>query len=125
MFVDLIHSPVALFLCYNLTSIFHDDLVRLEAAVAADSVTAVRRLDNLDTDAILAALGSTSSQGRKGTVCAQVFAQVAVPLIALVEHDAVLAVVTTALVGRANAFGDVVEVRSLAPVVFGVANESV
>lgn len=125
VFVDLIHSSVALFFCDNLTSIFHDNLVRFEAAVAAHSVTTVRGLDNLDTDTILAAFGSTSGQGRKGTVCAKFFAQAAVALVTLVKHYTVLAIVTTTVLRRANTFGYVVEVRGLAPVVLGIADESI
>jgi hypothetical protein len=83
--------------------------VRLEATVAADTVAAVRGLDNLDADVILAAFGSTSHQVSKGAVCAVSPPNVAVPVIALIEHAAIQTALAATVLWLALATGHVLE----------------
>lgn len=124
--VDFIHSSFAFLFGDDLACVFHDDLVRLEAAIAADAIAAVRRLDNLDTDAIFSALGSPGRQVGKGTVCAFGLANVAICVVAFVEHDSVLTRLGTAILWLAHTLGLIIEnVWHLFPDFFGFANESV
>lgn len=57
--VNCSHSSFALSLSDDLSRVFHDDLVRFESPIAADAITAVFCLDNLDTYIVFASsLGS-------------------------------------------------------------------
>jgi hypothetical protein len=126
VFVNLVHAALTLNLSDNLTGILHDDLVGLEAAVAANAVTTIRSLDNLNTNSVLAAPRSTGCEISESTVGAMLLPDIAVVLVALVQHDSVLAAFATTVLRLANALGRViVEVRRLAPVVLGVANEAI
>jgi hypothetical protein len=89
----------------DLARVLHDNLVGFETAVAADAVAAVTRLDNLHTDTVPAALLGALLQVLKRAVLAMVLAEVAVCVIALVQHDAILTVLIAAVFGPANAPG--------------------
>jgi hypothetical protein len=124
--VDFVHSSFAFLLGDDLARILHDDLVRLEAAIAADAVAAVGRLDDLDSHAVLAAPGSPGCQVGKGSIRAARLADVAVCVVALVEHDSVLARLAAAVLWLAYTLGLIIEdVRHLFPDFLGLANEPI
>lgn len=126
IFVDFIHSSFTFFFGNDLARILHDDLVRLEAAIAADAIAAVGRLDDLDTHAILATSSSTSGELRKRAVRAILLANVAVGLVAFIQHDPVLAALAAAVLWLAHTLGLIIEdMRHLFPDFLGFANESV
>lgn len=124
--INFIHSSFAFLFGDDLACILHDDLVRLEAAIAADAIAAVRRLDNLDADAIFSAPVSPGCQIGKGAVRAFGLANVAICVVAFVEHDSVLARLGAAILWLAHTLGLIIEnVWHLFPDFFGFANESV
>ena len=124
--VHLIHAPLALLFRDNLTRVLHNDLVWLKAAIAADTITAITSLVNLDTNAIPAALLGSFLKILEGTVHAETLAEAAVCVIALVEHDAVLAVLAAPVFRLADTPRcKVLEVRSLLPVCGSISNKSV
>jgi hypothetical protein len=114
--VDLVHATIALVNGDDLARVLHDDLVGLEAAIRADAVASIRCLDHLDADAVLAALGLALREVGEGAVRAVFFADVAVALVAFVEHNPVLAVFGAAVLLGAYALGEIAQVRRLLPV---------
>jgi hypothetical protein len=124
--VNLIHSSFAFLFRNNLTRVLHDDLVRPEAAVAADAVASVRRLDHLDSDAVLAASSPPSREVSKCSVRAEGPADIAVCVVAFVKHDSVLAALAASVFRVAHTLGLIIEnVWHLLPDFLGSANESV
>jgi hypothetical protein len=124
--IHLIHPPLTLFLGDDLSSVFHDDLVGAEATIAPDAVAPIARFYDLNTNAEPATLLGSILKELEGAVGAMGEADIAVRLVALVQHDAVLALVATALLGLADALRLVVlEVRCLLPVGASTTNESV
>lgn len=124
--IHFIHPPLTLLLGDNLSGVFHDDLVGAEAAIAPDAVAPIARFYHLNTNAEPSTLLSPILEELEGAVGAMGEADIAVRLVALVEHDAVLALVSTALLGLADTLGLVVlEVRSLFPVGTSTTNEPV
>lgn len=111
LLVFVVHATLTFLLCNNLAGVFHNDLVRAEAAVASHSVAAVGRLDHFDADTVLASLGTSRGECRKCSVGTCCLSGIAVDVVALIKHDSVLAVVATAVFRFANALGIVLVVR--------------
>lgn len=101
--VDCPHSSLALSLSDDLASVFDNDLVRLERAVAADTIPPVRRLDDLDTNVVLAASFSPLFELVEVAVAA-LSSYSAVTVVAFVEHETILTIVITACLLCAQAF---------------------
>lgn len=123
--VDFVHSSLTLLFRDNFSRVFHDNLVRLEAPVAADSVSTVRCLDHLNANTVFPALISPSCEICKGTVRTVLLSNAAVAVVAFVEHNSILAIVPAAVFGLADTLGHVVIVGGLPPNILGVSNESV
>jgi hypothetical protein len=122
--VFVVHASLALFLRDDLTRVFHNDLIRVEVAIAANAIATVRGLDNLDANTVLAAFASTSHEIGKGAVVAKLLANIAIVVVAFVEHDSVLAILATAIVGSAHTLR-VVEHWEFAPIVLRITNETI
>jgi hypothetical protein len=101
--VFFVHSALALGLGNDLAVVFHNDLAGFEAAVAPDAVAAVRRLEHLNADPVLVTPEPALRQVGKRAIGAVRPANVAVCVVALVQHAAVLAAVSAAILGIANA----------------------
>lgn len=124
--VLLIHATLTLGLSDDLTRVLHDDLVGLETAVAPHAVSTIRGLENLNTNAESTTLLGTLSQILECAVLAVVLANIAVGVVALIQHDAVLAVLGATIVGLADALRLVIlEVISLSPVGTGISDEAI
>lgn len=124
--VLLVHAAIAFLLRDNLTRILHDDLIRFKTAVRANTIASVLGLDDFHTNSEFAASLRPLLQSRKSAVLAQVRTNIAVGLITLIQHDAILAALTTAIFGRANALGLIIfEMRRLLPVSSSIANKSI
>jgi hypothetical protein len=89
------HPFLALKLCENLSGILHNNLIRLEGAVAANAVATVLGLDDLDSDVILASSLGPVLESLEVSV-PTLWTQPAVAVVTLVEHVAILAVLVTA-----------------------------
>lgn len=122
----LVHSALTFSLCDDLTGVFHDDLVRLEASVASNSITAICGLDDLHANAEATALLGPRIQPLESAVLTVLLANVAIRIVALVEHYAVLAVLSTPILGLANTLRLIVlEVISLSPVCSSISDKSI
>lgn len=100
--VNLPHTAFTLVCSDNLSRVLHNNLVRLEATVASHAITTIRSLDDLNTNSVLAALVSTSCKIRKGTVLAMSSASIAIGVITLIKHNAVLAALRATVFGSAD-----------------------
>lgn len=67
----------------NLASILHKYLVRLKAAIAANAIASIGRLNNLGSDSVLAAFSLLG----KCSACAEGFANATIGFAALVEQS--------------------------------------
>ena len=102
MLIDRPHSFLTLGLGDDLTRVFHDDLVGLKCAVAAHTVSAIGRLDDLHADIVLASsLGPLFKLIE--TSIPTLRTHPAVAFIALVEHVTVLTFLVAAGFRRAHA----------------------
>lgn len=101
--VILSHASLALGFRDDFSGVLNNNLAFSKASVGANPVAAVLGLDNLNSNAILAALGSSFMKIRKGTVVTELRANRAVPIVALIEHHSIVAVVATSSLFRANA----------------------
>lgn len=52
--IFLIHAAIALFFGDNLADVFHDNLVGFERSVCSNAITSILRLEDLDSNTILA-----------------------------------------------------------------------
>jgi hypothetical protein len=95
--VVLVHAPVTLLFCNDLTCVFDNDLVRFEAAVSAHPIAAVLGLDDFHANPILAPFASPLLEVSKRSIGTVGAARRAVPIITFVEHDSVLAGVVAAV----------------------------
>lgn len=115
--VLLVHPALALGFGNDLSCVLHDDLVGFESAIASYTVATVRGLDDLDTHTIGTTLLGAFLQVLERAVLAAVFADIAVGVVALIQHDAVLTILCASVVTLANTLRLVVlEVIRLAPV---------
>lgn len=118
VFVDLIHTAITLLFSDDFACVLHNDLMRLKAAIATNSISTIRGLDDLDTDAVLATFVSTCCKISKCAVGAVLPTNVAIVLITLVKHYTILAALSAAIIGLANAFRlEVMEVWRFSPVI--------
>ena len=122
--VHLVHTALTFQLSDDFSRVLHNDLIWAEVAVAAHTVSAVGCLHDFHANAVLAALVAASSKLCKCSILTVLGSNVAVVLVAFVEHDAVLAILGATIPRRANALG-VTEMRNFAPVILRVANEAV
>ena len=126
VFVLLVHAPFAFGLCDDLTSVLHDDLVGLKASIASHTVATINSLDNLNANAKSTAFLGSRSQLLESAIVTIFFANIAVGFIALIQHDAVLAVLSTTILRLANALGLIIlEMISLSPVRPSVSDEAI
>lgn len=93
--VDLIHTSITLIFCDDLTSVLDNDLVSIKAAVGAHTVAAICGLDNLHTNPVFATLASSVFEILESSVGTLLTAKGTISLVTLVEHDSVLAVIST------------------------------
>jgi hypothetical protein len=101
--IVLIHAPVTFIFRNDFSSVLNDDLISIEASIASHSIATINRLDNLNTNSILAAPFTTLLKISKGTVGAILTACSTVGIVTLVEHDSVLAIFITSTFGSAHA----------------------
>ena len=102
--VVLIHTAIAFIFRNNLTSVLNDYLMRVEAAIATNSIPTIRSLDHFDTNSVLATSPAAFLEISKCTICAVSTTSAAISIITLVEHDSVLAINVTSTVWSANTF---------------------
>lgn len=101
-----VHTVVTLLLSDDLAGILNNDLLRIESAVCADTVAAVESFAYLNPDAILTTSFCSLAERFEGTVSAVLGADVAIAIITLVEHRAVVASFIASRIGLAVAFGE-------------------
>lgn len=124
--VNLVHAALAFLFRNDLNRVLHDDLIWLKAAIAANPVPPVARLDDFHAHAIPAALLGAFLKILEGAVLAMRLADIAVRLIALIEHDAILAVLAAAVFDLADTLRrKVLKMRRLLPIGSCVADKSV
>lgn len=104
IFIVFIHSTITLLFCDYFTGIFDNDLMSSEAAIGPYTITAIRGLDYLNTNPILSPAFPALSQLGERTVVAEIPADGAVGVIALIQHNFVLAVVIATRFRAAYAF---------------------
>lgn len=100
------HSPLAFSLSDDFTRVFHNDLVGLECAVAANSVAAILCFNDLDTNVVLATDFGSVLKLFKAPI-ATVRAQPAIAIITLVQHVPILAIFVAASLLRTHTVGQV------------------
>lgn len=93
------HSTFALLLSNDLAGVLHNDLVRLEGAIATNPISAIRGLNDLYTDVVFASCLDALLQFLETAIPA-VRAKATVGVITFVEHVPILAVlIATSLFG--------------------------
>jgi hypothetical protein len=98
------HPLLALGLSYDFTSIFNDNLVGLECAIAADAVSAVGCLDDFHANIVFSPGLCPLLKLLKASV-ATVRAQSTVSIVTFVEHVPILTVLVASCLFCAHAFG--------------------
>lgn len=102
--VTTMHTIVTFFLSNNLARVFNNDLIRFERAVGTNPVAAVDCFAYLDTNVVLTASLCTFAEGLEGTIGAVIGADVAIAIIAFVEHETVMAIFIAATFGSTDTF---------------------
>lgn len=102
IFVAILHPLIALILCDDLASILDNDLVWFKRPITADAISTISCLDHFDPDIILSTLLVPLLETFKCPIVAVLGADVAVGVVAFVEHVAVQTVVITAEFEGAN-----------------------
>lgn len=102
VFVPVFHALFAFVLRNNLSCVFDNDLVWLKCTIASDTVSPICCLDDFDADVVLPALFVALLETFKGPIVAVIGADVAVCVVAFVEHVPVQAVVITTCVWCAD-----------------------
>jgi hypothetical protein len=105
-FVDLLHAPLALRLCDDLSGILHNDLVRFKCSHSTHAIAPIFGVQNLYAIVITIAFG-TSPEFCKRPVTAQFRGKWTVRVITLVCHDAIVASFTTAIFRITIALGGI------------------
>lgn len=124
--VLLIHSTFTLLIGNDLACVLHNDLVGFKAAVATHTISSVFGLEDLNTYAVTTSLLGSFCEHLESSVLAELFADVAVCLITLVQHDPILAVLCASVFRRTYTLGSkILKVRSLLPNCRGLADETV
>jgi hypothetical protein len=101
--VILRHASLALWFRDDFPSILDNNLACSKASVGANPVAAVLGLDDLDSNAILASLGPPFVEICKCTVVTKLGTNSAVPIVTLIEHHSIIAVVATSSLFFADA----------------------
>ena len=97
-----------------------------KAAVATHTIASVFGLEHLNTYAVTTALLGSFSEHLESPVLTELFANITVGLITLVQHDAILAILCASIFRSAYTLGSkILEVRSLLPNGRGLANKTV
>lgn len=117
------HPPLTLRLCDDLSSILDNDLIRLECSIAADTITTVGSLDDLNADVILAARFRPLLELTEIAI-PTFWTQSAITAVALVKHVTVLAVLITASLFLAHASGQL-ELLVCSPLFGSVTNKDI
>jgi hypothetical protein len=126
VFVYLVHPAITLFLGDNLARVLHDDLVGFEAAVGTHSITSIFRLEHFNTGPVSTTFLGTLLKILESSVGTQGLADVAVGLVAFIQHDPVLTLLCASIFGLTHALGlEVIKVRSLLPIRGSVTDETV
>ena len=97
------HPFLAFRLSDDLSRVFHDDLIWVECAVTANTVSTIWRFDDLDTDVVLPSGLGSLLELVEATVTT-IATQAAIAVVAFVEHIAVLAIFVAAGVCGTHAF---------------------
>jgi len=83
------HSVVTLVLGYDLSSIFNNDLVRLESAVGTNPIATINGLDDFDPNIILPASLATLTEVFETSISAMLCSDIAISFITFVKHEPV------------------------------------
>ena len=89
--VPVLHPIITLILRDNLTRILHNNLMWFEGPIAANAVTSICSLDDLDANIVFAPFLVAFLELLKAAVAATLGANIAISIVALVEHVAVQA----------------------------------
>ena len=89
VFVKLVHPIITFVLRNNLACILDDDLVRLKATIAPDTIPAIEGFYDLNPDVILTASLCSLSELFKAAVRATLCSDVTIGVVAFVEHEPV------------------------------------
>jgi hypothetical protein len=104
LFVNSAHAFLAFRLGYDLSRIFHNDLVWFERSVTANTVAAVCSLNHLNSNIILApSLGSLFELFKVSIAAFR--AKPTDAVVTLIEHVAILAILVTAGLWYASTLG--------------------
>lgn len=124
--VLLIHSTFTLLVGDDLARVLHNDLMRFKAAVATHTISSVFGLEDLNTYAVTTSFLGSFREHLESPVLAELLADVAVGIIALVQHNTILAVLCASVFRRTYTLGrKILEVRGLLPYRRGLADETV
>jgi hypothetical protein len=96
LFVYLFHAPLAFRLRDDFSSIFHDNLMRLESSHSPHTVASILGIQYLHTVVVAIAFG-TSLKLCKRPITTLLGAQSAVGIVTLIRHDAIVAGVSTTI----------------------------
>lgn len=103
--VLVFHAIIALILRDNLSCIFDDDLMWFEGSITSDTIATIRCLDHLDSNVVFAPPFVPFLELLEATIAATIGADIAVGIIALVEHMTIKAIVITSTSERTDASG--------------------
>ena len=105
IFVELMHALITFFLSDDLASIFHDDLVWLKCPIRPNAMSTINGLADFDTDSVFPTSFGSLTQLFKGTICAMFWSDVAIAIVAFVEHEAVETILIATAFRSTDAFG--------------------
>lgn len=102
MLVKLVHTVITFLLCDDLARILDDDLIWLERTIRSNSIAAIERFADLDTNSVLASCFGPLAELLESTICAIFRSNVAITAVTFVEHDAIQTIFIAAAIGLAN-----------------------
>ena len=88
----------------DLASILNDDLTWLERAIRSQAMPSVRRFAHFNTNMVLASGFASLAKLLKGSIGTMLRAYIAVAAIALVQHEAIEAILVAAACFGADTF---------------------
>jgi hypothetical protein len=90
--VIFVHAAITLIFSDDFTSVLDNDLVRIKASIASNTVTSINSLNDFNTDSVFSTTFSSLLKISKSAVLAMCATCSAISIITLVEHDSVLAI---------------------------------
>lgn len=102
IFVKILHPSITFILRNDFTCIFDDNLVRLKATITPDTMPTIKGFNNLNPTIIFPPGLGPLPKIFEAAVCAVVGSNIAVRVVALVEHKSVEALFTASALQCTN-----------------------